>query len=108
MSDAVQTLEGWYCLHDFHIMNWSSWKYISPDERAQALEELSTFLHEWKLVEDNKLGSFVLYSVSSLRLCSKYKYAGRLLFLYFLHTIAAKTPSRVDVDRQPYSGFSTL
>ena len=26
MSEAAQTLDGWYCLHDFRSIDWSSWK----------------------------------------------------------------------------------
>lgn len=63
MNEAVQTLEGWYCLHDFRTINWSSWKYVSPDERAQAMDELAGFLSEWQQTEGRKEGSSVLYSV---------------------------------------------
>ncbi|MCL6457238.1 MAG: heme-dependent peroxidase [Gorillibacterium sp.] len=63
MNEVIQTFEGWYSLHDFRTINWSSWKYVSPDERAQASEELATFFHDWKLTEDSNLGSSVVYSV---------------------------------------------
>lgn len=63
MNEAVQTLEGWYCLHDFRTINWSSWKYVSPDERAQAMDELAGFRLEWQAAEERKEGSSVLYSV---------------------------------------------
>jgi len=63
MNEAVQTLEGWYCLHDFRTINWSSWKYISPDERTQAMDELAGFRLEWQQTEARKEGSSVLYGV---------------------------------------------
>ncbi|WJH32264.1 heme-dependent peroxidase [Paenibacillus sp. CC-CFT747] len=63
MSEAVQTLEGWYALHDFRTINWSSWKYVSDEERARSLDELRSFLEEWKAVGESKTGSTVVYSI---------------------------------------------
>lgn len=63
MSEAVQTLDGWYALHDFRTMNWASWKYVSEDERSAAQEELLAFLNEWQAVEDKKQGSTAFYSI---------------------------------------------
>ncbi|SFE83435.1 chlorite dismutase [Bacillus sp. OV194] len=63
MSEAAQTLEGWYCLHDFRKMDWVSWKAISSDEREAAIKEFMTFLEKWEGVEARKEGSHALYSI---------------------------------------------
>lgn len=63
MNEAVQTLEGWYCLHDFRTINWASWKYIMAEERKRAADELTTFLEDWKKTEEEKAGSTVVYSI---------------------------------------------
>lgn len=63
MSEAVQTLEGWYALHDFRTINWTSWKYISEEERAAALEELHVFLRQCRAAEEEKKGSTAFYSI---------------------------------------------
>ncbi|MFK7694561.1 hydrogen peroxide-dependent heme synthase [Paenibacillus sp. HJGM_3] len=63
MSDAVVTLEGWYALHDFRTIDWTAWKALSPEARAQAEDELYTLLHEWRAVEENKQGSTAFYQV---------------------------------------------
>ncbi|MEW9669320.1 hydrogen peroxide-dependent heme synthase [Ammoniphilus sp. 3BR4] len=63
MSQAVQTLEGWYVLHDFRSIDWNAWKSLSQEERDEALGELQSLLSSWKEVEDQKQGSFALYSV---------------------------------------------
>lgn len=63
MSEAVSTLEGWYALHDFRTVNWASWKYISPEERAEALEELQRFLAQCREMEEAKRGSTAFYSI---------------------------------------------
>lgn len=63
MSEAVQTLEGWYALHDFRAIDWSAWKRLSADERAKAEDELYTMLNEWNSVEQQKKGSTAFYTV---------------------------------------------
>ncbi|MDN4071519.1 MULTISPECIES: hydrogen peroxide-dependent heme synthase [Fictibacillus] len=63
MSEAAQTLEGWYCLHDFRKMDWVSWKAISSDEREAAIKEFMTFLEKWEGVEARREGSHALYSI---------------------------------------------
>ncbi|RAP75389.1 hydrogen peroxide-dependent heme synthase [Paenibacillus montanisoli] len=63
MSEAAQTLEGWYALHDFRTIDWAAWKLADEGERAIALDELRSFLSEWQTVEDNKQGSTAFYSI---------------------------------------------
>ncbi|RBW67401.1 hydrogen peroxide-dependent heme synthase [Bacillus taeanensis] len=63
MSEAAQTLDGWYCLHDFRKMNWSAWKQLSSEDRATAINEFLGFLEKWGTVEQNKQGSHALYSI---------------------------------------------
>jgi hydrogen peroxide-dependent heme synthase len=63
MSEAAQTLDGWYCLHDFRKMNWSAWKQLSSEDRASAINEFLGFLEKWGTVEQNKQGSHALYSI---------------------------------------------
>ncbi|MFD0868103.1 putative heme peroxidase [Chlamydia abortus] len=63
MSEAVQTLEGWYALHDFRSINWASWRYVSKEERKEAIEELQQFMQDWQSVENDKLGSTAVYSI---------------------------------------------
>lgn len=63
MSEAAQTLEGWYALHDFRAIDWTAWRLAEEGERAAALDELQSFLAEWQSVEDNKQGSTAFYSI---------------------------------------------
>lgn len=63
MSEALQTLEGWYALHDFRTINWTAWKTVSEKERQAALDELISFLAEWADKETNKQGSTATYSI---------------------------------------------
>lgn len=63
MSEAAQTLDGWYCLHDFRTMDWTTWKMLSSDERQAAISEFLGLVEKWKKVETEKSGSHALYSI---------------------------------------------
>ncbi|MFC7391918.1 hydrogen peroxide-dependent heme synthase [Scopulibacillus cellulosilyticus] len=63
MSEAAQTLDGWYCLHDFRSIDWTSWKKLPSDEREAAIQEFYTFLDKWDLMQQNKEGSYAFYSI---------------------------------------------
>lgn len=63
MSEAVNTLEGWYALHDFRAIDWNAWKRLSAEERAKAEDELYTLLEEYNAIEQRKEGSTAFYTV---------------------------------------------
>ncbi|MFD0960348.1 hydrogen peroxide-dependent heme synthase [Paenibacillus chungangensis] len=63
MSEAAQTLEGWYALHDFRSMDWTAWRLAEESERKHALDELHAFLAQWGGVEQQKQGSTAVYSI---------------------------------------------
>lgn len=63
MSEAAQTLEGWYALHDFRSVDWTAWRLATEQERATALDELHGFLAQWAEVEAQKNGSTAVYSI---------------------------------------------
>lgn len=63
MSEAVQTLDGWYCLHDFRKIDWTSWKQLSEAERNEAVQEFEHMLNNWHVVEEEEKGSHAFYSI---------------------------------------------
>lgn len=63
MSEPVQTLEGWYALHDFRAIDWTAWKSLSQNERNRAEDELYGLLSQYQSVEDSKQGSTAFYSI---------------------------------------------
>ncbi|MGV3487916.1 MAG: hydrogen peroxide-dependent heme synthase [Tuberibacillus sp.] len=63
MADAAQTLDGWYCLHDFRTIDWASWKQLGSDERQKALEEINGFLDKWNQKQEAGEGSHAFYSI---------------------------------------------
>ncbi|MCM3618041.1 heme-dependent peroxidase [Sutcliffiella horikoshii] len=63
MSEAAQTLDGWYCLHDFRTVDWALWKTLSSEERQTAINEFLGLVEKWNTVQLEKNGSHALYSI---------------------------------------------
>ncbi|WP_226036250.1 hydrogen peroxide-dependent heme synthase [Aquibacillus saliphilus] len=63
MAEAVETMDGWYCLHDLRTIDWISWKLASSEERQAAITEFQDLLAKWDTVEQNKNGSHAFYSI---------------------------------------------
>ncbi|WP_270180436.1 hydrogen peroxide-dependent heme synthase [Alkalihalobacillus sp. CinArs1] len=63
MNQAAVTLDGWYCLHDFRLMDWTAWKQLSSEERDNAMNEFYSFLEKWEATANYKEGSHALYSI---------------------------------------------
>ncbi|WP_217597601.1 hydrogen peroxide-dependent heme synthase [Cohnella sp. GbtcB17] len=63
MSEAAQTLDGWYALHDFRTIDWTAWKAASPEERETARQELLGLIADWRDTEARKEGSLAVYAI---------------------------------------------
>ncbi|TJY39784.1 heme-dependent peroxidase [Cohnella pontilimi] len=63
MSEAAQTLEGWYALHDFRSIDWTAWNAAATAEREEALSGLMELIGQWESVEERKEGSLALYAI---------------------------------------------
>lgn len=63
MAQAVETMDGWYCLHDLRKIDWSKWKKASKEEREEALQEFQSLLADWDKVAEAREGSHALYTV---------------------------------------------
>ena len=63
MPQAVETMDGWYCLHDLRKIDWASWKRASPEEREAALHEFDQLLGKWEEAEQERNGSHAFYSI---------------------------------------------
>ncbi len=63
MAEAVETMEGWYCLHDLRTIDWVAWQQASADKRAAAIAEFEALLSDWELIDENKTGSHAVYSI---------------------------------------------
>jgi chlorite dismutase len=63
MSEAAQTLEGWYSLHDFRSVNWTVWTNLTPEERAEAIDEYRRLEQQWRQTEESRQGSTAIYGI---------------------------------------------
>lgn len=63
MSEALQTLEGWYIHHDFRTIDWALWKELTPNERQAALEEWSALSKKWAATETAHEGSSGVFTI---------------------------------------------
>lgn len=63
MSNAAETLEGWYCLNDFRKIDWKSWKSLNDNERQEIIEEMMGLWNQWSDTEGNSEGSHALFQI---------------------------------------------
>jgi chlorite dismutase len=63
MNQVIHALDGWYILHDFRSVDWTSWKSLPAEERQAALDELQSLTAEWTSIEEQKQGSTALFSI---------------------------------------------
>jgi Uncharacterized conserved protein len=63
MAEAAETLDGWYCLHEFRTVDWYKWKKLSDSERQDTIQELSDFVVQLDQNEEEKKGSYAFYSI---------------------------------------------
>src|SRR5699024_3909378 len=63
MVEAVETMDGWYSLHDFRTIDWTKWKQASEETRKQALEEFNSLIDTSNKGEGNAAGSQCAYPI---------------------------------------------
>lgn len=63
MKGTAITLDGWYVLHDFRIMDWASWKLIAKEKHEKIIEEFHQYLDALQKVADENAGSHALYKI---------------------------------------------
>lgn len=107
MSEAIETIEGWYALHDFRRIDWIRWRGLSETERQAALDALHSILSAYQPSNPEE-GSFALYSILG--------HKADLLFCHFrpdpktlgeFETMLDKSPLGLVLTR-PYSYFSVV
>lgn len=64
MNEAAKTLDGWYSLHLFYAIDFTSLKLVEADARKQMVEELSAFINKLEENHVAKEGSYALYNIT--------------------------------------------
>ena len=55
MSQAAETLDGWYSLHLFYAVDWASLRLVPKDERDALVTEFQSFLENTATVRSSKI-----------------------------------------------------
>jgi hydrogen peroxide-dependent heme synthase len=63
MSEAPETLEGWYAIHDYRRLDRTRWKVLDPAERAEIVAEAAGFMRTAESAYEQGAGSSAFYSV---------------------------------------------
>lgn len=63
MPEAPGTLEGWYVLHDFRLIDWPRWKALPAPEREAAIAEAAAFLEDAAAHRDAPEGASALFQI---------------------------------------------
>jgi hydrogen peroxide-dependent heme synthase len=63
MTQAVETLEGWYALHDIRHFDRTAWNDLHDDDRLAIVDQASGFFDRAERVEDAPEGSSGLFRI---------------------------------------------
>lgn len=97
MVEAVETMDGWYSLHDLRTIDWASWKNASSDTRHAAIKEFEALLTKWEDVEERKEGSHVMYKVAGQK--------ADLIFMFLRPTMEEITDLETEFNKSTLADF---
>lgn len=63
MTEKLETLEGWYTLHDFRRFDWPAWRVLSLRDQQEIQEELFGVLKQYKFCDEQRQGAFACYEI---------------------------------------------
>lgn len=63
MVEAVETMDGWYVLHDLRKVDWAKWKNASEEERNAALKQFEAHYQAWDENEQKNEGSYGIFHI---------------------------------------------
>ncbi|HLR81315.1 MAG TPA: hydrogen peroxide-dependent heme synthase [Bacillota bacterium] len=97
MVEAVETMDGWYSLHDFRTIDWTSWKYASPSEREEAIRSFEDLVTKWEAVEEEKKGSHAMYTVVGQK--------ADLMFMFLRPTMEELNELETELAKSKFAEF---
>lgn len=95
---AVSTIEGWYAVHDFKSIDWTSWKAASPQERRQAMDELKSLSRDYAEVVGHRLGAYGQYAISG--------HKADLLFLHMRPTLDELNEVKAQFNKTRFADYT--
>lgn len=97
MTEAVETMEGWYCLHDLRSIDWKKWKKATEAERESALQSFKKLIAEWELVDENREGSHALYQAVG--------HKADLMFMFLRPTVEQLSDIETKIEKSKFGDF---
>lgn len=97
MSEAAQTLDGWYVLHDLRSIDWEKWNKAEQAEKEEALQALQALIAKWQAVEERKEGSLALYTIVGQK--------ADLIFMHLRETMQELGDLEHELNRSPAGRF---
>ena len=64
MIEAAKTLDGWYSLHLFYAIDFTSLKLVEAEDREQMVTELKEYLTKLEANHEAKEGSYAFYNIT--------------------------------------------
>lgn len=97
MVEAVETFDGWYCLHDLRAIDWTSWKQAPKAQRQKAVSEFKQLIEKWEQVEEEKKGSHVHYKVVGQK--------ADLMFMFLRPTMEELVDLETEINKSVLGDF---
>lgn len=97
MVEAVETMDGWYSLHDMRTVDWVSWKMASAEEREEAITSFLNLIEKWEAVEEAKNGSHAMYTVVGQK--------ADLLFMFLRPTMEELNELETELNKSKMAEF---
>ncbi|WP_067924386.1 hydrogen peroxide-dependent heme synthase [Alicyclobacillus shizuokensis] len=99
MSEAVETLDGWYTLHDFRSIDWALWKAADAAERELAVAELLRLCTDYAAVVPEKKGAYGQYQVVGQK--------ADLLFIHMRPTVEELADAEARFNKTHFADFTS-
>lgn len=77
MSEAAETLDGWYSLHLFYAVDWTTFRLIAEDDREAMITELETFIKDKTVARESHQGDHAIYNITGQKRTFYYGFTSR-------------------------------
>lgn len=64
MSEPVETLEGWWVLHDLRRVDWERWRATDAITRRSVVRQTQELVGQWQELDRARAGGFALYRIA--------------------------------------------
>lgn len=99
MVEAVETMDGWYSLHDFRTIDWTYLKTATPEDKKEAIESFEALIAKWDAVEEAKNGSHAMYKIVGQK--------ADLMFMFLRPTMEELNEIETELNKSKFGEYLT-